>query len=88
MTEKRVKSVRLPADVAESVEQLSDDRDVSESDMLRRLVERGLRDDRLDDLAEQVDRAAKEQTDRLDNVAESVEQIEQEVSKPVWQRLW
>jgi len=56
MTEKRVKSVRLPADVSESVEQLAEDRDVSESDMLRRLVERGLREDRLGEVAESVDR--------------------------------
>ena len=76
MTEKRVKSVRLPADVAATVERMADERDLSESDMLRRLVEQGVAADHQRVTAEP-----------LEEIAESVDQIEQEVSRPWW-RFW
>ena len=76
MTEKRVKSVRLPADVAATVERMADERDLSESDMLRRLVEQGVAADHQRVTAE-----------RLEDIAESVDRIEQEVSRPWW-RFW
>ena len=76
MTEKRVKSVRLPADVAATVERMADERDLSESDMLRRLVEQGVVADH-----------AKANAERLEARAESVDRIEQEVSRPWW-RFW
>ena len=76
MTEKRVKSVRLPADVAATVERMADERDLSESDMLRRLVEQGVAADH-----------AKANAERLEAIAASVDRIEQEVSRPWW-RFW
>jgi len=89
--DKKVKSVRLPKDTAERVEQLAEQRGISESDMLRRLVETGLRGDRLDDLAERVDHTAREQNDRLDELVEAVERIEQDMpdeSSSSWWRFW
>ena len=76
MTEKRVKSVRLPADVAATVERMADERDISESDMLRRLVEQGVAADHQRVTAE-----------RLTEIAESVARIEKEVTQPWW-RFW
>ena len=87
--DKKVKSVRLPKDTAEQVEQLADERDISESDMLRRLVEQGLHGDRLDDLAERVDHTAREQNARLDELVEAVERIEQDMpDESAWWRFW
>jgi len=90
--DKKVKSVRLPKDTAEQVEQLADERDISESDMLRRLVEQGLHGDRLDDLAEQVERSMQEQNEQLDDLAESVGRIERGLepseSATAWWRFW
>jgi hypothetical protein len=61
MTEKKTKSVRLPTDIAQEVETRAEDRGISESDMLRRLIVAGL-DDRDDEII-----------DRLDNLENLVE---------------
>ena len=64
MPDKKTKSVRLPMDVAQEVEQRAESRDISESDMLRRLIVTGL-DDRDDEII-----------DRLDKVQSLVEDID------------
>lgn len=63
MPEKITKSVRLPTDVAEEIEQQADEQGLSESDLLRRCIEKGLADD--------------DQSDRLDRIDDRLSHIEQ-----------
>lgn len=55
MTEKKTKSVRLPMDIAQVVEDRAESRGISESDMLRRLIVSGL-DDRDDEIIDRLDK--------------------------------
>jgi len=71
MTEKTTKSVRLPADVAGEVERQADERDLSESDMLRRCIERGLVDD----------------TQDLKQIDDRLRRIESLLERPLWRRF-
>jgi predicted transcriptional regulator len=58
---KKAFSVRLQNDLAEQVEKVADERDISESDALRRLVERGVEYEfRLSEMDTQLDRIEKE----------------------------
>lgn len=53
--------MRLQNDLAEQVEKVADERDISESDALRRLVERGVEyESRLSEMHAQLDRIEKE----------------------------
>lgn len=73
MADKRTKSVRLPADLADEIEDRATENDVSESDVLRRVIERGLREDERDkELAELRQRLAR---------------IEERLREPLWKRL-
>lgn len=55
MPDKKTKSVRLPTDIAQEVETRAEDRGISESDMLRRLIVSGL-DDRGDEIIDRLDK--------------------------------
>jgi len=65
-----VKSVRLPADVSAAVSEYAEEHGLSESDAMRRLIERGLAGDRPEEMIERLER------------------IEEEVNRPLWQRMW
>jgi predicted DNA-binding protein len=56
MADKEVKSVRLPADTAARVSQYAEERGISESDALRRLVEQGLTGVEVEEIEERLDR--------------------------------
>lgn len=78
MADKVQMGVRLPTDVADRVEEYAEQRDISKSDALRRLIISGLRDD-----PEQIDQLA----EAVEELQESVDRIGETTNEPLLTRL-
>lgn len=73
---KKAYSVRLQNDLAQEVERVAEENDISESDALRRLVRQGV----------SYDKHLSEMDDQLDRMDDQLDRIETETQKPLWSR--
>jgi Arc/MetJ-type ribon-helix-helix transcriptional regulator len=90
-------TIRVPEELAEAIEKLADDDDVSESEAARRLLRRGTEHDRLTTENDQLRKQLQATNARQEDVGELVEYVEEERAMqrrererrdaPLWRRV-